>query len=60
MDIRKKLGRLTCSIGIAHNKLLAKLGSDMKKPDGLVIIRQEDVDTLLEHLPVKELCGIGS
>lgn len=59
MDIRKSLGRLTCSIGIAHNKLLAKLGSDMKKPDGLVIIRQEDVDTLLEHLPAKELCGIG-
>ncbi|MDQ1273681.1 MAG: polymerase [Planctomycetota bacterium] len=59
MDIHKRLGRLTCSIGIAHNKLLAKLGSDMKKPDGLVIIRQDDVDTLLEHLPVKELCGIG-
>ncbi|NUO10169.1 MAG: DNA polymerase IV [Candidatus Brocadia sp.] len=59
-DIRQRLGRLTCSVGIAHNKLLAKLGSDMKKPDGLVIIRQEDVDTLLEHLPAKELCGIGS
>ncbi|MCF6156635.1 MAG: DNA polymerase IV [Candidatus Brocadia sp.] len=58
-DIHQRLGRLTCSIGIAHNKLLAKLGSDMKKPDGLVIIRQEDVDTLLEHLPAKELCGIG-
>lgn len=60
MDIRKRLGQLTCSIGIAHNKLLAKLGSDMKKPDGLVIIRQEDVPALLERLPVKELCGIGS
>lgn len=58
-DIRKTLGRLTCSIGIAPNKLLAKLGSDMKKPDGLVIMRQEDVDALLERLPVQELCGIG-
>lgn len=58
-DIHQQLGRLTCSIGIAHNKLLAKLGSDMKKPDGLVIIQQEDVDKLLEHLPAKELCGIG-
>ena len=60
LDIRKRLGNLTCSIGIAHNKLLAKLGSDMQKPDGLVIIKQENVDKLLEHLPVKELCGIGS
>lgn len=59
-DIHQRLGRLTCSIGIAHNKLLAKLGSDMKKPDGLVIIQQEDVMRLLEHLPVKELCGIGT
>lgn len=58
-DIRKRFGRLTCSIGIAPNKLLAKLGSDMKKPDGLVVILQEDVDKLLENLPVKELCGIG-
>ncbi|MGQ3683981.1 MAG: DNA polymerase IV [Candidatus Loosdrechtia sp.] len=58
-DISKKLGRLTCSIGIAPNKLLAKLGSDMKKPDGLVIIRQEDIRKLMEYLPVKELCGIG-
>src|SRR3990172_3429700 len=58
-DIRRTLGRLTCSIGIAPNKLLAKLGSDMKKPDGLVIIQQGDIGRLLEHLPVQELCGIG-
>ncbi len=60
-DIRRGLGeRLTCSAGIAPNKLLAKLASDMKKPDGLVVIRREDVGKLLEHLPAKELCGIGS
>lgn len=58
-DIHQRLGRLTCSIGIAPNKLLAKLGSDMKKPDGLVVIQQEDIDKLLEHLPAKELCGVG-
>ena len=58
-EIHKALGRLTCSIGIAPNKLLAKLGSDMKKPDGLVIIQQEDIGKLLEHLPVQELWGIG-
>src|SRR5574337_960084 len=59
-DIRERLGRLTCSIGIAHNKLLAKLAGNMKKPDGLVIISQENLEKLLEQLPVKELWGIGS
>jgi len=56
--IRGELG-LTCSIGIAPNKLLAKLASDMQKPDGLVEIREGDVATLLEPLPVGELFGIG-
>ena len=50
---------LTCSIGIAPNKLLAKLASDMQKPDGLTIIAPERVSEVLERLPVKELCGIG-
>ncbi|MBI5888480.1 MAG: DNA polymerase IV [Deltaproteobacteria bacterium] len=50
---------LTCSIGIAPNKLLAKLASDMKKPDGLVIIEPEDVAGVLKDLPVNELWGIG-
>ncbi|HJW86565.1 MAG TPA: DNA polymerase IV [Candidatus Brocadiaceae bacterium] len=60
-EICNELGEmLTCSAGIAPNKLLAKLASDMKKPDGLVVIRQEEVGRLLESLPVKELCGIGS
>jgi DNA polymerase-4 len=57
-EIRGKLG-LTCSIGIAPNKLLAKLASDWQKPDGLVIIRPEEIPSLLQDLPVKELCGIG-
>ena len=56
--IREEVG-LTCSIGIAPNKLLAKLASDMQKPDGLVIVRDEDVSGLLEDLPASELCGIG-
>jgi len=50
---------LTCSIGIAPNKLLAKLGSDMLKPDGIVLISPGDEQEVLEDLPVKELCGIG-
>jgi len=51
--------RLTCSVGIGPNKLLAKLGSDMQKPDGLVLISPDDIGPVLEDLPVKELCGIG-
>ena len=56
--IREGVG-LTCSIGIAPNKLLAKLASDMQKPDGLVIIDEAGTSRLLEDLPVNELWGIG-
>jgi DNA polymerase-4 len=50
---------ITCSIGIAPNKLLAKLASDMQKPDGLTVIEPENVTQILERMPIKELCGIG-
>lgn len=56
--VHKDIG-LTCSIGIAPNKLLAKLASDMEKPDGLVVIRSADISSLLENLPITDLCGIG-
>lgn len=56
--IRHSFG-ITCSIGIAPNKLLAKLASDMQKPDGLTVIEPEDVPRILERMPIKELCGIG-
>ena len=56
--IRKEFG-LSCSIGIAPNKLLAKLASDMKKPDGLVIINPEDVKDIIGNLSIGELWGIG-
>ncbi len=51
--------KLTCSIGVAPNKLLAKLGSRIKKPDGLTIIEKEKVPEILEDLPVSKLHGIG-
>jgi DNA polymerase IV len=56
--IKHRFG-ITCSIGIAPNKLLAKLASDMVKPDGLVILAPDDVSRVLERMPVGELCGIG-
>jgi len=51
--------QLTCSIGVAPNKLLAKLGSRLKKPDGLVVIQKEDVEERLRDLPVSKINGIG-
>ena len=50
---------VTGSIGVAPNKFLAKLASDMHKPDGLTIIRREDVRRLLDPMPVGKLWGIG-
>ncbi len=50
---------LTCSIGIAPNKLIAKMASDFKKPDGLTIVREEEVKKFLFPLPVEKLLGIG-
>lgn len=57
-DIREK-ERLTASIGIGPNKLIAKIASDMKKPDGLTIIREEEAEGFLEPLSVRKLPGIG-
>lgn len=51
--------RLTLSIGIAPNKLLAKLASERRKPDGLFRIRPAEISGILEDLPVEKLCGIG-
>jgi DNA polymerase-4 len=51
---------VTCSVGVGPNKLHAKLASDMKKPDGLTINRPDEVSQVLDPLPIKDLCGIGS
>ena len=51
--------RLTCSIGVGPNKLVAKIGSDFKKPDGLTVVREEDVKTFLSPLGVRRLLWVG-
>ncbi|MBU5671447.1 DNA polymerase IV [Paenibacillus brevis] len=56
--IREELG-LPCSIGIAPNKLLAKMASDMKKPNGLTVLRIRDVPEILWNRPCQEMFGIG-
>lgn len=56
--LKKEIG-LMCSVGIAPNKLLAKLASGMRKPDGLTRIRTEEIAGLLENLLVGKLHGIG-
>lgn len=56
--VRAEVG-LTVSIGMARNRMLAKLASDWDKPDGLFWIRSEDLPEILDSIPVAKLAGIG-
>ena len=57
--IRERTG-LTASVGVSHNKLLAKIASDLNKPDGLCIIGPGDIGRILDPLPIRRLSGIGA
>jgi DNA polymerase-4 len=50
---------LSCSIGMAPNKLLAKIGSDLDKPDGLTILTPQDIQARIWPLPARKVNGIG-
>ncbi|MEI7603502.1 MAG: DNA polymerase IV [bacterium] len=60
LELKERLGDvITCSIGIADNKLMAKFGSDMKKPNGLVYLQPDNYINVLDQFPLDDICGIG-
>lgn len=50
---------LRCSVGIGPNKMVAKIASDLKKPDALVLVPTEEVEAFLAPLPVSRITGVG-
>jgi DNA polymerase-4 len=62
VEIKKRIVArtgVTASVGVAPNKLVAKIASDLRKPDGLVVVRENEVTALLDPLPITRLFGIG-
>ena len=57
-EVRAELG-ITISVGVAPNRLVAKMASDWDKPDGLVIVRAEELPERLFELPVRDIPGVG-
>ncbi|HEX9122575.1 MAG TPA: DNA polymerase IV [Actinomycetota bacterium] len=57
-QVRSDVG-VSCSVGVAPNKLLAKLASRRAKPDGLVVVRAGEVASFLEPLPARAIWGVG-
>lgn len=56
--IKEEMG-LTASVGVATNKFLAKVASGMRKPDGFMVITEEEKEKILKDLPVSEILGVG-
>ena len=56
--VRREVG-VTCSIGVAPTMLVAKLASDMRKPDGLTVITPDELPAALAELPIERMWGVG-
>jgi DNA polymerase-4 len=57
-DIKREL-QLVVSAGVAPNKFVAKIASDINKPDGFVVVEEKDMQAFLDPLPVKRIWGVG-
>jgi DNA polymerase IV len=57
-QIREKIG-LTASVGLAPNKFVAKIASDIRKPDGFVVVEENQIAAFLHDLPISRLWGVG-
>lgn len=55
----KQTEKITCSVGIGPNKLISKIAAGINKPDGMLLIKQENAQEFLNPLPIRELPGIG-
>ncbi len=58
-EIYKKTG-LTVSVGVSYNKYLAKLASDLEKPDGFTVMTRQKAEKILPDLPIRKIWGVGS
>lgn len=60
-QIKKDIGDcITVSVGVSHNKLLAKLASGLKKPNGVCVITKGNLDEIYKNTELTDICGIGS
>jgi DNA polymerase-4 len=58
ISVHQELG-LTCSAGVAPNKLVAKIASDINKPNGITVVQPHQVQAFMEHLPLRKINGVG-
>jgi DNA polymerase IV len=58
-QIRKRTGGLTASAGVSYNKFLAKVASDMNKPDGITVVTPKEAAVFIDKLPIRRFFGVG-